>query len=145
MATHLPFGQGMSPYEGTSTELVLRNDEEIRFYRRSEVGDGHTVTCQIIILNCKYQGVKADRRYMPMDKMQILDRLVSIRSNAYLRASEYLNENPGCNQHVIKAATLESGINQLIMEIQNHLLAEQMIRKVENPNYRQVLPRHIIA
>ncbi len=63
-----------------------------------------------------------------MDSMQILDRLVSIRSNAYQRASMNLKEHPGCNQYITQAATLESGINQLIIEIQNYILAEQIMK-----------------
>jgi len=81
-----------------------------------------------------------------VDNMQILDRLVSIKSNAYQRASSNLKENPGCNQYITKAATLESGINQLIMEIQNFILAEQIIRnQTDNPSSVSVRPRQVIA
>jgi len=78
--------------------------------------------------------------------MQILDRLVSIKSNACQRASSNLKEDPGCNQYITKAATLESGINQLIMEIQNFILAEQMMRNQnDNPGSGSVKPRQVIA
>lgn len=63
-----------------------------------------------------------------MDNMQILDRLVSIKSNAYQRASMNLKEHPGCNPYITQATTLESGINQLIIEIQNYILAEQIMK-----------------
>lgn len=63
-----------------------------------------------------------------MNNMQILDRLVSIKSNADQRASTNLTENPACNHYHIKADTLESGINGLIMEIQNAMLAAQMFQ-----------------
>jgi len=68
-----------------------------------------------------------------MNYMQILDRLVSIKSNADQRAFLNLMENPACNQYHTKAVTLESGINGLIMEIQNAMLAEQMFQN-ENEN-----------
>jgi len=81
-----------------------------------------------------------------LDNMQILDRLVSIKSNAHQRASSNLKENPGCNQYITKAATLESGINQLIMEIQNFILAEQIIRNQnENPGSSTIRTRQVIA
>jgi hypothetical protein len=78
--------------------------------------------------------------------MQILDRLVSIKSNAYQRTSANLKENPGCNQYITKASTLESGINQLIMEIQNYILAEQIMRSQnEGPDSGSVRTSQVIA
>ena len=68
-----------------------------------------------------------------MNYMQILDRLVSIKSNAQQRAFLNLLENPACNQYRTQADTLESGINVLIMEIQNTMLAEQRM-KTQNEN-----------
>ncbi|MEA4926124.1 MAG: hypothetical protein VB084_12545 [Syntrophomonadaceae bacterium] len=58
-----------------------------------------------------------------MNYMQILDRLVSIKSNAHQRAFAISMENPGSNRYQSQADTLESGINGLIMEIQNAILA----------------------
>jgi len=63
-----------------------------------------------------------------MNHMQILDRLVSIKSNAHQRAFLNSMENPGCDPHHIKAETLESGINGLIMELQNYILVEELIK-----------------
>ncbi|PKM78629.1 MAG: hypothetical protein CVU90_01115 [Firmicutes bacterium HGW-Firmicutes-15] len=60
-----------------------------------------------------------------MDNMHILDRLISIKNNAQARALVELKENPEYNQYIVKADNLESGINQLIIEIQNIILAEQ--------------------
>jgi len=59
--------------------------------------------------------------------MQILDRLVSIKNNAQKRAFVEMREKPECNQYVVKADNLESGIIQLIFEIQNIILAEKKI------------------
>jgi len=73
-----------------------------------------------------------------MNYMQILDRLVSIKSNAHQRAFVNLIENPNCNQYHTKADTLESGINGLIMEIQNRMLAEQLL---QNQPDNQFLPK----
>lgn len=74
-----------------------------------------------------------------MNYMQILDRLVSIKSNAYQRAFVNSLENPGCNQYHTKADTLESGINGLIMEIQNSLLAEQILNNQTENQFVQKL------
>jgi len=60
-----------------------------------------------------------------MDNMQILDRLISIKNNAQARAFVELRKKPESNQYVIKADNLESGIKQLIFEIQNIIIAEQ--------------------
>ena len=65
-----------------------------------------------------------------MDYMQILDRLVSIKNNAQARAFVEMRKKPDCNQYIVKADNLESGIIQLIFEIQNIILAEQKM------NYR---------
>ncbi|PKM76450.1 MAG: hypothetical protein CVU90_12300 [Firmicutes bacterium HGW-Firmicutes-15] len=58
-----------------------------------------------------------------MDTIQILERLVSIKSNAKERARQEQTEHPGTNQEM-KAFILEKGIEQLIIEIQNSILAE---------------------
>jgi hypothetical protein len=63
-----------------------------------------------------------------MDYMQILDRLVSIKSNAHQRAFAISLERPGLNKYQSKADTLESGINGLIMEIQNAILADLFLQ-----------------
>jgi len=61
-----------------------------------------------------------------VDKLKILERLVSIKSNAQERAAQdsnrYLNNE-------IKACILEHGIEQLIMEIQNTILVDYQISK----------------
>ncbi|MEN6462968.1 MAG: hypothetical protein ABFC94_16575 [Syntrophomonas sp.] len=59
-----------------------------------------------------------------MNRMDILSRLVSIKSNAYGRAYAEIHESPSSYFYKIIAINLESGINQLIMEIQNSLLAD---------------------
>jgi hypothetical protein len=74
-----------------------------------------------------------------MNYMQILDRLVSIKSNAHQRAFINLMENPGCNEYHTKADTLESGINGLIMEIQNMMLAEQLLQNQHDNLFLQQL------
>jgi hypothetical protein len=56
--------------------------------------------------------------------MDILSRLVSIKSNAYGRAYAEIHENQSSIFYKVIASNLESGINQLIMEIQNSLLAD---------------------
>jgi len=58
-----------------------------------------------------------------MDKMEILERLVSLKSNALGRASNESQEDIG-RKFKIKAFILEQGIEQLIMEIQNGILVE---------------------
>jgi hypothetical protein len=94
----------------------------------------------------KHERGKGDRRYINLDNMQILDRLVSIKSNAYQRASVNLKEHPGCNQFITKAATLENGINQLIIEIQNCILAEQIMKdQIDNSISSFVHHRQVIA
>jgi|GEM_PF-2472908 len=74
-----------------------------------------------------------------MNYMQILDRLVSIKSNAQQRAFLTSMENPGCNQYHTQADTLESGINGLIMEIQNTMLAEQLLQNQHENQFVQKL------
>jgi hypothetical protein len=69
-----------------------------------------------------------------MDNMQILDRLISIKNNAQARAFVEVRKKPECNQYVVKADNLESGIKQLIFEIQNIILAEQKM-SYRNNNY----------
>lgn len=61
-----------------------------------------------------------------MDKMEVLNRLVSIRNNADRKAWEEFKTNESIK---IKAANLEYGINQLIMEIQNSILADNYKNK----------------
>lgn len=63
-----------------------------------------------------------------MNYMQILDRLVSIKSNAHQRAFAISIEKPGSNKYQSKADILESGINGLIMEIQNAILTDLFIQ-----------------
>lgn len=58
-----------------------------------------------------------------MDKMEILERLISIKNNASERARQDSNANPVLYLE-IKAFILQNGIEQLIMEIQNDYLAE---------------------
>ncbi len=58
-----------------------------------------------------------------MENIQILERLVSIKSNAHERASQESKGHPERKQEM-KAFILEKGIEQLIIEIQNSLLAE---------------------
>lgn len=54
-----------------------------------------------------------------MDTINILERLVSIKSNAQERANRELTLKQD-----MKAYILENGIEQLIVEIQNSILAE---------------------
>ena len=72
-----------------------------------------------------------------MDKIEILERLVSIKSNAQGRASQESMEHPG-SQYEMKAFILEKGIEQLIIEIQNTLLEEN-----ETAKTTLVFKRHI--
>ncbi len=58
-----------------------------------------------------------------MDTIQILERLVSIKNNAQERARKESKEQPGPKPEM-KAFILENGIEQLIIEIQNCILAE---------------------
>jgi hypothetical protein len=58
-----------------------------------------------------------------MDKIEMLERLISIRNNASERAALEARGNPILQQE-IKAFILQSGIEQLIIEIQNTILAE---------------------
>lgn len=65
-----------------------------------------------------------------MNKIDVLERLVSIKSNAQERAGrelEYLG-----HQNEVKAFILENGIEQLIIEIQNAVLAEYQTAKVHS-------------
>ncbi|MGI5920636.1 MAG: hypothetical protein ACOX6I_02765 [Syntrophomonadaceae bacterium] len=59
-----------------------------------------------------------------MNKMDILSRLVSIKSNANGKAYTGARSNRSIDCYKIKASSLESGINQLIMELQNAILAD---------------------
>lgn len=43
-----------------------------------------------------------------------------------------MNKDPRCNPFLTKAAYLESGIKQLIIEIQNVILAEQIMESRDN-------------
>ncbi len=58
-----------------------------------------------------------------MDTIQILERLVSIKNNAQERARKEAEQYSGPKQEM-KAFILENGIEQLIIEIQNCILAE---------------------
>ena len=56
-----------------------------------------------------------------MDRLQIIERLISIKNNSYRQPQTETANNP----YLVKAMLLEGGINQLILEIQNSILAEQ--------------------
>ena len=58
-----------------------------------------------------------------MDNIKILERLVSIKSNAHERASQESKGHPE-RKHEMNAFILEKGIEQLIIEIQNSIFAE---------------------
>jgi len=58
-----------------------------------------------------------------MDKIETLERLISIKNNANARASQESKGNPLLH-HEILAFILQNGIEQLIVEIQNTILAE---------------------
>jgi len=58
-----------------------------------------------------------------MDKIKMLERLVSIKSNAQERASQESKGNPVLQQEM-RAFFLQNGIEQLIMEIQNTIFTE---------------------
>jgi len=58
-----------------------------------------------------------------MDTIILLERLVSIKNNAQERASRESMGDP-IRQCEMKAFMLQYGIEQLIMEIQNTMLAE---------------------
>lgn len=76
-----------------------------------------------------------------MDDMKILDRLVSIKINATERTSATVKEDPGCNPFVIKAAYLENGIKQLIIEVQNQIFASQITGNlVDDSEYKNLQP-----
>lgn len=65
-----------------------------------------------------------------MDTIQILERLVSIKNNAQERARKESKEHPNSKPEM-KAFILEKGIEQLIIEIQNGILAEiQTTKKI---------------
>ncbi len=64
-----------------------------------------------------------------VDRIKMLERLVSIKSNAQGRASQESMEHPG-SQYKMKAFILEKGIEQLIIEIQNTLLEENETAKL---------------
>lgn len=63
-----------------------------------------------------------------MDTIHILERLVSIKSNAQARAMIESKKRDG-HQHEMKAFILENGIEQLIIEIQNSMLADYRTNK----------------
>jgi hypothetical protein len=58
-----------------------------------------------------------------VDKIEMLERLISIKNNATERAELESKGNPLLH-HEIKAYILQNGIEQLIIEIQNTVLAE---------------------
>lgn len=62
-----------------------------------------------------------------MDRYVILQRLVSIRNNAQVRVSRESKMLQSSNEYELKAFILEKGIEQLIMEIQNTILADSML------------------
>ncbi len=61
-----------------------------------------------------------------MDRIQILERLFSIRNNARERARREAMEY---SEPEMKAFILEKGIQQLIIEIQNGILTEYYINE----------------
>jgi hypothetical protein len=58
-----------------------------------------------------------------MDNIETLERLISIKNNANTRASQESQGNPLLH-HEILASILLNGIEQLMIEIQNTILAE---------------------
>jgi hypothetical protein len=58
-----------------------------------------------------------------IEAIHVLERLVSIKSNAQARAMLEAKKRDGY-QHEMKAFILENGIEQLIIEIQNSILAD---------------------
>ena len=68
--------------------------------------------------------------------MTMLERLISIRTNADERASYKLNEENRYNSYITKANLLESGIIQLIIEIQNNIVKEK-IQKGETKKHKK--------
>jgi len=58
-----------------------------------------------------------------MNRIILLERLVSIKNNAQERANQESMGNP-IRQSELKAFMLQNGIEQLIIEIQNTMLAE---------------------
>ena len=73
------------------------------------------------------------REVFDLDKMTMLERLISIRINADERAS--LNGNYRHNSYITKAELLENGIIQLIIEIQNSIIVEKLFSRQINSNY----------
>ncbi|MEN6390955.1 MAG: hypothetical protein ABFD04_11120 [Syntrophomonas sp.] len=66
-----------------------------------------------------------------MNSMQVIERLVSLRNNACNRAIEESRKNTECNIYEMRVSLLENGINQLIIEMQNNIIAEYRIKKTE--------------
>lgn len=58
-----------------------------------------------------------------MEKIEMLERLISIKNNAAERGRNESQGNP-LRQHEIEAYILQHGIEQLIIEIQNTFLAD---------------------
>ena len=58
-----------------------------------------------------------------MDKIEMLERLISLKNNAKARAGQESKGNPLLQQEIL-AYILQNGIEQLIIEIQNTILAE---------------------
>lgn len=63
-----------------------------------------------------------------MNQIKMLDRLVSLRNNALNRSDDRYREMNDLERYSVKAMLLEQGINQLIMEIQTNILAENQQR-----------------
>lgn len=65
-----------------------------------------------------------------MDKIDVLNRLVSIKNNAYGLAYDKVLF-PESDYFKIRASGLEYGIDLLIVEIQNAILAERLLNADE--------------
>ncbi|HBQ85981.1 MAG TPA: hypothetical protein DER33_07915 [Syntrophomonas sp.] len=66
-----------------------------------------------------------------MDNIDILNRLVSIKNNAYGLAYDRVQPFPESDYFKIRASGLEYGIDLLIVEIQNAILAERLLNTDE--------------
>lgn len=70
-----------------------------------------------------------------MDKIEILERLISIKNNADERSHLEARINPCQHEEVIRAYILQQGIEELIISIQNTCL-EELMDKEELINYK---------
>jgi hypothetical protein len=67
-----------------------------------------------------------------MDNIDVLNRLVSIKNNAYGLAYDKVQPHPETDYFKIRACGLEYGIDLLIVEIQNAILAERLLNADEH-------------